>query len=189
MKIGDLLIGRGKSMVDYKVDLGRVPKFLHAHFIEHFDCKRPGAVLGHSEVGVENCDVAWVERLLSSLSSRADNLLSERQRIIVQYALLQACRTTREAKTLLNVKQSIRGAFPRVGHAMSERFTPRMFIDWWAKEQGQSVQEFGVSPIIVVSWQLSMIRALADTVGAKIQNTGFTGSDTHYTLDESRVET
>src|SRR5437867_7736459 len=105
MKVGDLLIGGGKSMVDYKVYLGWVPKFFHAHLIEHFDCKRPGAVLGHSEVGVENCDVAWVERLLSCFGSRADNLLGEGQRIIVQNALLQTCRILREAETLLNVKQ------------------------------------------------------------------------------------
>jgi len=69
---------------------------------------------------------------------------------------------------------------------MSERFTPRMFIDWWAKEQGQSVQEFGVSPIVVVSWQLSMIRALADTVGAKIPKHWFYGE--RYPLYTGRVE-
>src|SRR6266581_7190078 len=50
-----------------------------------------------------------------------------------------------------------------------------MFIDWWAKEQGQSVREFGVSPIVVVSWQMSLIRALADTVAAKIPKHWFYG--------------
>src|SRR5437867_8325765 len=73
-------------------------------------------------------------------------------------------------------------SFPRVGHAMSERFTPKIFIDWWDKEQGQSVREFGVSPIVVVSWQLSLIRALAYTVGAKIPKHWFYGErDPLYT--------
>ena len=61
-----------------------------------------------------------------------------------------------------------------------------MFIDWLAKEQGQSVQEFGVSPIVVVSWQLNMIRALADTGGAKIPKHWFYGE--RHPLYTGRVE-
>src|SRR5215470_12030318 len=51
---------------------------------------------------------------------------------------------------------------------MADRFTPMMFIDWWAKEQGRTIAEFGVAPMVVVSWQLSLIKALAETVAAKI---------------------
>jgi len=69
---------------------------------------------------------------------------------------------------------------------MSERFTPRMFIDWWAKEQGQAVQEFGVSPIVVVSWQMNMIRALAEAVGAKIPKHWYYGE--RYPLYTGEVE-
>ncbi len=69
---------------------------------------------------------------------------------------------------------------------MSERFTPRMFIDWWAKEQGKSVPEFGVSPIVVVSWQLRMIKSLADAVGAKIPKHWYYGE--RYPLYTGQVE-
>ena len=37
---------------------------------------------------------------------------------------------------------------------MGDRFTPKMFVDWWAKEQGRSIQDIGVLPIVVVSWDL-----------------------------------
>ncbi|HEX4919731.1 MAG TPA: nucleoside phosphorylase, partial [Candidatus Bathyarchaeia archaeon] len=56
-----------------------------------------------------------------------------------------------------------------------ERFTPRMFIDWWAKEQGRTVQDFGVSPIVLVSWHLTSIQTLAEAVGAEMPKDWFYG--------------
>src|SRR5262245_51340572 len=69
--------------------------------------------------------------------------------------------------------------------ALSERFTPKMFVDWWAKEQGKSIHDFGVSPIVVVSWHMTAIQALAETVGAKIPPDWFYGK--RYPLYTGRV--
>ncbi len=69
---------------------------------------------------------------------------------------------------------------------MRERFTARMFVEWWAKEQGLSIQDFGVSPIVVVSWHLTSIQAMAEILGAKVPKSWFYGK--RYPLYTGLVE-
>ena len=50
---------------------------------------------------------------------------------------------------------------------MKERFTPRMYIDYYVRQQGITVEEIGVAPVVVVSWGPRVIQAFADETGAQ----------------------
>ena len=50
---------------------------------------------------------------------------------------------------------------------MSERFTPRAAVEFWASRHGVSVDQLVLSPIVVGSWDLKTVKSLARTVGAK----------------------
>ncbi len=50
---------------------------------------------------------------------------------------------------------------------MSERFTPRAAVEFWASRHGVSVDQLGLSPIVVGSWDLRTVKSLAKTVGAE----------------------
>src|SRR5438445_11538252 len=50
---------------------------------------------------------------------------------------------------------------------MSERFTPRAAVEFWASRHGVSIEQLGLSPIVVGSWDLVTVKSLAKTVGAK----------------------
>ena len=51
---------------------------------------------------------------------------------------------------------------------MGERFTPRMFVEWAAKQRGLTVEDFGVTPVVVLTWSPGMALALAKLIDAKI---------------------
>src|SRR5215831_16116645 len=69
---------------------------------------------------------------------------------------------------------------------MDERFTPRMFVEWWAREQARTVKDFGVTETVVVSWHLTPIQALAQEVGANIPKDCFYGK--RYPLYTGQVD-
>ena len=50
---------------------------------------------------------------------------------------------------------------------MDVRFTPYMLVSHYAAQQGITVEEIGVAPIVVVSWSPRVIQAFADSVGAQ----------------------
>src|SRR5438309_10467842 len=50
---------------------------------------------------------------------------------------------------------------------MSERFTPRAAVEFWASRHGVSVDQLGLSPSVVGSWDLVTVMSLARTVGAE----------------------
>lgn len=50
---------------------------------------------------------------------------------------------------------------------MSERFTARVAVEYWASRHGVSVDQLGLGPIVVGSWDLRTVKSLAKTVGAK----------------------
>ncbi len=31
---------------------------------------------------------------------------------------------------------------------MAERFTPKMYIEWYARKEGLSIEDFGVAPVV-----------------------------------------
>src|SRR5712664_3954481 len=51
---------------------------------------------------------------------------------------------------------------------MNERFTARAAVEFWASKHGVSVNQLGLGPIVVGSWDLSTVRSLARTIGAKL---------------------
>ncbi len=51
---------------------------------------------------------------------------------------------------------------------MDERFTPRMFIEWRAKQEGRAIEDYGVAPVVVLSWHPETIQGLAKAIDAKI---------------------
>lgn len=50
---------------------------------------------------------------------------------------------------------------------MDVRFTPEMYIRYYAAQQGITVEEIGVAPIVVLSWAPEVIQAFADSTGAQ----------------------
>lgn len=50
---------------------------------------------------------------------------------------------------------------------MDERFTPQMTIDYFVSQQGISVEDIGVAPVVVISWGRGVVQSLADAVGAR----------------------
>jgi uridine phosphorylase len=50
---------------------------------------------------------------------------------------------------------------------MSERFTARAAVEFWASHHGVSIDRLGLNPIVVGSWDLKTTKSLAKTVKAK----------------------
>ena len=50
---------------------------------------------------------------------------------------------------------------------MKARFTPQMSIDHHTTLRGISVRDIGVAPVVLVSWGVKVVKALADAVGAQ----------------------
>ncbi|HEV2120719.1 MAG TPA: nucleoside phosphorylase [Candidatus Bathyarchaeia archaeon] len=50
---------------------------------------------------------------------------------------------------------------------MSERFTARAAVEFWASQHGVSIDRLGLNPIVVGSWDLKTVKSLAKTVKAK----------------------
>jgi hypothetical protein len=89
MKISDLLVGSRERVIDHKMNLGRVPDPRYTHLTEHFDRKRPSAVLSHREINWKYSNVSRAIGLLGTIGSDANDLLRKGQRIIVQDILTQ----------------------------------------------------------------------------------------------------
>jgi len=51
---------------------------------------------------------------------------------------------------------------------MEVRFTPKMYVNYYAEKQGISIEELKVAPIVVVSWAPSVIEAFAESIGARL---------------------
>ncbi|TMI07758.1 hypothetical protein E6H34_06705 [Candidatus Bathyarchaeota archaeon] len=51
--------------------------------------------------------------------------------------------------------------------SMSERFTAEMAVGFQASRHGVSVEQVGIAPLVVGSWDLETIKSLAKTVGAE----------------------
>src|SRR5713226_1890445 len=54
----------------------------------------------------------------------------------------------------------------RVVNSMSERLTPDMAVEFFASQRGISVEQVGIAPLVVGSWDLGTVKSLAETVGA-----------------------
>ena len=50
---------------------------------------------------------------------------------------------------------------------MSERFTARAAVEYWASQHNVSVDKLGLGPIIVGSWDPRTVKSLAKTISAK----------------------
>jgi uridine phosphorylase len=50
---------------------------------------------------------------------------------------------------------------------VEERFNARMTINYFASQQGMTIEDIGVIPIVVISWGRGVIQSLADTIGAQ----------------------
>jgi uridine phosphorylase len=48
-----------------------------------------------------------------------------------------------------------------------ERFTPQMYVEYYASQRGISVQDIDVAPVVVISWGRGVIESLAEAVGAQ----------------------
>jgi len=51
---------------------------------------------------------------------------------------------------------------------MDERFTAQMFVSWYAAQQGMSVENLGVRPVVVLSWSRRVVQSLAEATGAQL---------------------
>jgi uridine phosphorylase len=51
---------------------------------------------------------------------------------------------------------------------MDVRFTPYMLVSHYAAQEGITVEEIDVAPVVVVSWSPRVIQAFADSVGAQL---------------------
>jgi len=91
MKIGNLLIWCGKRMINHEMDLRLVPHFRDTHLAENLDCEGSRAVLSHRKVDGQYGNVSRAIDLARAISSDADDLLREGQRVIVQDILTQQC--------------------------------------------------------------------------------------------------
>jgi len=49
---------------------------------------------------------------------------------------------------------------------MSEHLSADMAVEFWASQRGVSVEQVGIAPTVVGSWDLGTVRSLAGTVGA-----------------------
>ncbi len=49
---------------------------------------------------------------------------------------------------------------------MKERFTAQMLVDYHASRKGIAVQDIGVAPVVVISWNRRVVQSMADAVGA-----------------------
>jgi len=51
---------------------------------------------------------------------------------------------------------------------MDERFTPHMFVSWYAAQRGVAVKDLGVAPVVVLSWSRRVVQSLAEDIGAQL---------------------
>ncbi len=51
---------------------------------------------------------------------------------------------------------------------MGERFTPKMYVEWYAKKEGLTIEEFGVAPTVVISWRQSWTEQLVNALDARL---------------------
>ena len=49
---------------------------------------------------------------------------------------------------------------------MSERFTPHMAVEYQASQREASIEQLGVAPIVVGSWDIGAVKSMAETTGA-----------------------
>lgn len=63
-----------------------------------------------------------------------------------------------------------------------ERFTPRMFVEFFLKSSGKTIEDMKIAPIVVVSWFDRVIESLAKKTGAQPVESGYYGSsrNLHY---------
>src|SRR3989454_11900683 len=54
----------------------------------------------------------------------------------------------------------------KVIKCMSERFTAEMAVAFQTSQHGVSVEQVGIAPLVVGSWDLETVKSLAKTVGA-----------------------
>ena len=66
-------------MIDHEMDFGRIPDLRDTYLTEHFDRKRPSAVLSHREVDRKYSNVPGPMDPLGTIRSDADDLLREGQ--------------------------------------------------------------------------------------------------------------
>ena len=71
------------------MDFLRVPDLLNAHLAKDFDRQWSSTILGHGHVRRQNSNFTRMVDLLPFVRLEADDLLSERKRIIVQDRLRQ----------------------------------------------------------------------------------------------------
>ena len=69
---------------------------------------------------------------------------------------------------------------------MEERFTPKMFVDYFTSKQDHTIEDMGVKPIVVISWGIGVTRSLAKSVGAKLSDNWIYGE--RYPLFSGQVE-
>lgn len=50
---------------------------------------------------------------------------------------------------------------------MSERFTPRAAVEYWASQHNVSIDQLGLTPTVIGSWNASTVKSLAKAIGAK----------------------
>src|SRR2546428_12763047 len=55
----------------------------------------------------------------------------------------------------------------KVIKCMSERFTAEMAVAFQTSQHGVSVEQVGIAPLVVGSWDLETVKSLAKTVGAE----------------------
>ncbi len=58
---------------------------------------------------------------------------------------------------------------------MAERFTPKMYIEWYERKEKLSIEDFGVAPVVVISWQRRTVESLARAIDGKIPERWFDG--------------
>ena len=93
-------------MINNEMDFGRVPDPRDTHLAEDFDCKRPCAVLSHSEVHGQYSNVSRAMDTLGTIGSDANDLLCKGKRIIVQDVLTQ--RRSEAGEKLVAIKRERR---------------------------------------------------------------------------------
>jgi uridine phosphorylase len=69
---------------------------------------------------------------------------------------------------------------------MDERFTAQMFVSWYAAQQGVTIEDLGVAPVITLSWSRRIVQSLAEAIGAQLSQHWMYGEQ--YPLYTGEVE-
>jgi uridine phosphorylase len=59
---------------------------------------------------------------------------------------------------------------------MSERLTPRAAVEFWLSQHGVSVNQIGLGPIVIGSWDSKTVRSIAKAIGAERSPSWWWGS-------------